>query len=190
MALRNAPPPPANYVQRVGRAGRRLRIGFASTFCAGGAHDRHAFENPAWLVSGRFTPPRLRLDNPRIVRRHLHSFVLESVQAQLPRLMEGFLDDVRTPTRWTPEQIEALLAEVKARRADLTARLALLFDEDRRVGRIAGWTAADCETVVDEFGPELTRVMEARNSYHPPPPTPSSASRRARNAPSAPAGAG
>lgn len=158
--LRNAPPTPANYVQRVGRAGRRLRIGFASTFCAGGAHDRHAFENPDWLIAGHFTPARVRLDNLRIVERHLRSFLLESLDAQLPQLMGDLLDDTKAPTHWSPEKIADLLGEVRDRAARLTDRLAALFAPDRSAARTSHYDRDECERIVGGFEAELNTVLE------------------------------
>jgi ATP-dependent helicase YprA (DUF1998 family) len=159
--LRNAPPTPANYIQRVGRAGRRLRIGFVSTFCAGGAHDRHTFEHPEWMAAGLFTPPRLRLDNNRVVGRHLRSFLLESVEAQLPGLMGDFLDDIETPTRWKPEVVEALIEEVKGKKDQLSARLAQLFEQDRAQGTLDRYGREACSTIAEEFPKKLTDTLDS-----------------------------
>jgi len=158
--LRNAPPTPANYAQRVGRAGRRLRIGFVSTFCAGGAHDRHAFEDPTWFVAGQFTPPRLRLANPKIVHRHLRSFLLECVEEQLPVRMGELLDDLRRPTKWAREKLENLLREVREKRPVLVNRLASLFEDDRRKGWTSLYGPEEAAQCIDAFENDLLRVMD------------------------------
>lgn len=160
VVLRNAPPAPANYVQRVGRAGRRYRIGFASTFCAGGAHDRHVFENPEWLVAGQFVPPRLRLDNVKIVHRHLRSFLLELLEAQVPVRLGDLLDNVVTPSRWEPERIEALLGEMEARKDELSGRIEELFVADRSAGVVARYGTEECGEVIGEFRERLLAVMD------------------------------
>lgn len=161
VVLRNAPPSPARYAQRVGRAGRRLRIGFTSTFCAGGAHDRHAFEQPEWLVAGRFDPPRLRLDNPKVVFRHFRSFILERLDSQLPGRMGDLLDDLRSPTKWKNEKLSGLFEEIARRRDELVAGTAALLDGDRLEGRTAGFEIRDAAAVADGLKTELERVFEA-----------------------------
>ena len=77
--LRNVPPEPFNYTQRVGRAGRRETPGFALTYCRRNPHDLYHYENPkARIFSGSVQPPRLRMTNQKIISRHMAALALSA----------------------------------------------------------------------------------------------------------------
>jgi ATP-dependent helicase YprA (DUF1998 family) len=75
--MTNVPPSIANYRQRVGRAGRRGQ-GFATslTLARDTAIDRQTFANPSEYLAQELTAPRVSLDSPRIVQRHVNALAL------------------------------------------------------------------------------------------------------------------
>lgn len=77
--LRNVPPEPFNYTQRVGRAGRRENPGLALTYCRRNPHDLYHYEDPEnRVIEGKVQPPRLEMTNTKIILRHMIATALSA----------------------------------------------------------------------------------------------------------------
>jgi DEAD/DEAH box helicase domain-containing protein len=77
VAMNNAPPSPANYLQRAGRAGRRKESAAVSfTLCQNAPHGESVFANPAWPFRSPTKLPHVSLQSERIIQRHINALTL------------------------------------------------------------------------------------------------------------------
>lgn len=123
--MRNVPPSPSNYAQRSGRAGRAGQSALIVTFCGAGAlrgvHDQYFYRSPEKIIAGAIAPPRFLLDNEQLIRTHIHSLILETIEEKLPPRPQGVLVMDAPGIPLFPDLSLQLRASVDAKKQALAA---------------------------------------------------------------------
>ncbi len=100
VVLCSVPPARQNYVQRIGRAGRRDGNAFTLTVATGRPHDLYFYEEPLDMLGGSVEPPGVFLNASAVLERQLTAFCFDGWAATgvgqdaVPRRIGAVLDSV------------------------------------------------------------------------------------------------
>ena len=100
----SVPPSQANYLQRIGRSGRKDGNGLNLTIANMRPHDLYFFADPPAMLDGDVEPPGVFLDASAVLERQLTAFCMDRWVAgglpdkALPRRMGTVLDTVEQAT--------------------------------------------------------------------------------------------
>ncbi|MEV6965270.1 DEAD/DEAH box helicase [Hamadaea sp. NPDC051192] len=103
--LTSVPPRPANYAQRIGRAGRASGNALIAAFVPRRARNHYYLHRPTAMIAGRIVPPASYLDAVEILRRHYLAYLFD--RAADGSLWQGTAMPTKPMPRWIGELFQA-----------------------------------------------------------------------------------
>ena len=129
--LCSVPPSPSNFVQRIGRGGRRSGNAIDVTVANGRPHDLYFFEDPTEMIDGDIEPPGVFLGAVEVLLRQYVAYCFdrwiaqgvseEAVPSRLSTVLRGLDDNNVFPHTW--------LSFVEGHEEELFAGFVDLFQE-------------------------------------------------------------
>jgi DEAD/DEAH box helicase domain-containing protein len=167
VAMNNAPPGPANFLQRAGRAGRRGETAAVSlTLCQSVPHGEAVFTNPLWPFRAPVHVPHVSLQSERIVQRHVNALALtrflQTHTTDLSRLESGWFFLASDQHTTAPvDHLRAWLREHEARHTDVWLR-----EGFRRLTARSAFAGVDSRRLLEHVASALDRVTDGWHTEH------------------------
>ncbi len=139
VALASLPRAPANYLQRVGRAGRSTGNALVLATVPSNPRDLYYLSEPRNLIDGEITPPAAYLNATELLHRQYFAFCLDRVAAgdlplgrDMPRLLGTLLEPGLTDGSWLRQFVDAVTEHADELATDFLALYADRLDESSR----------------------------------------------------------
>lgn len=120
--LCSVPPAQANYLQRIGRAGRKDGNALAMTLVNGASHDLYFYEDPMEMMAGTVATPGVYLNASAVLERQLIAFCFDQWTATgidesaIPASLKGVLDAIDSGNQsGFPHNLLAFIAQEAGR---------------------------------------------------------------------------
>jgi DEAD/DEAH box helicase domain-containing protein len=163
--LCSVPRAQANYLQRVGRAGRKTGNAFATTVAGGRPHDLYFWANPREMLAGEVDTPGVFLNASAVLERQLTAFSLDcwvrelGEKAKVPGKLNDVLSAIRNQTQ--SKYPYPWLAYIDRHRATLLAEFIEMFGSGQ--GELTPESRAYLEKFVDGGGGDGTLSWKVVN---------------------------
>ena len=162
--MSNPPPHAANYRQRAGRAGRRGEgSSLALTLCRNTPHGVEILKNPRWPFDASISPPRVGLDSPRLVQRHVNALLLGRFLANTNahRLEAGWFFESEGAAPSPAAQFRESFLTAASGDGNVARGLRRLVARSALAGEEIGKLLQKAATAVEKAGAEWTKELDA-----------------------------